>query len=181
MNCTLSNVTKDFLDKYYDILGEMIEEMTTVSNSDSISENFIGIYVPFCRAAAEMSENVLRFTQSLSIQNLADDIADGQNEMQNNLSDINCACSKNSDRDLRLYTRRANAIMCRIFSQMESASFSNSVNQNYLAQMLPLCRGAIDLCENMLRFSVCRELFDLASDNVCTLQCTIKQIKLLTC
>ena len=155
MNCTLSNVTKDFLDKYYDIFGEMIEKMTSASNSDSISENFIRIFIPLCAAAEEMSENVLSYTQSLSIQNLAEDIADIQSDMKDNLSGINCDCAKNSDRDLRLYTRRANAVMCRIFSQMENISFSNSINQNYLAQMLPLCQGAVDMCENMLCFSVC--------------------------
>lgn len=180
MNYTLSNVTKDFWDKYYDILGKMITEMTAVTNSDSISQNFINIFAPLCHGAEEMAKNVLRFTQSIAVQKTAEYIVSNQSKTQNILKGIDCECVKNPDRDLRLYTRKANSRICRIFAESENAAVSNSINKSFVRQILPVYKGEYALCENMLMFSVCKELHDFANKNMHTLRHTVRQIKSLS-
>ena len=49
--CRLSHVAKTYLDTFECILSEMIQEMTEVELTDSISDNFIIQMIPHHRAA----------------------------------------------------------------------------------------------------------------------------------
>ena len=56
---TFSNVTSTYLQTYHSILNNMIQSITKVDLSDSISYNFILQILPHCQAAIQMSENLL--------------------------------------------------------------------------------------------------------------------------
>ena len=59
-NSYLTNSARNYLKEFYDILDEMIEEMTEVKLTDSISHNFIMQMIPHHMAAIEMSVNILQ-------------------------------------------------------------------------------------------------------------------------
>ncbi len=58
---TFSNVTSTYLQTYRSILNNMIQSITKVEPSDSISYNFILQILPHCQAAIQMSENALQY------------------------------------------------------------------------------------------------------------------------
>ncbi|MGE7921159.1 hypothetical protein ACQKM9_19790 [Viridibacillus sp. NPDC093762] len=57
-NFPLSIVTKKYLRAYYKILDTMIKNMTNVTLTNSISDNFILQMIPHHRAAITMSKNI---------------------------------------------------------------------------------------------------------------------------
>ena len=56
-----SNVTMDYLCRFYEILSDMIKGMTEAELTCSISHNFIVQMIPHHQGAIRMSENALRF------------------------------------------------------------------------------------------------------------------------
>ena len=63
-----SNVTKDYLMRYHEILEGMIQNMTHAVLSDSISHNFIIQMVYHHQGTIEMAQNLLRFTTNVPLQ-----------------------------------------------------------------------------------------------------------------
>ena len=70
-NQRLSNVAKAYLCRFYEILEQMIEDMTGAELTDSLSHNFIVQMIPHHMAAIEMSENLLQYTTCVPLQNIA--------------------------------------------------------------------------------------------------------------
>ncbi|MGN0171153.1 MAG: hypothetical protein ACI39E_00035 [Acutalibacteraceae bacterium] len=67
----LSDVTKDYLCSYQDILYTMIGEMTNAPLTDSISHNFIVQMIPHHEAAIDMARSLLRCTTCIPLQTIA--------------------------------------------------------------------------------------------------------------
>lgn len=60
-------------------------------------------------------------------------------------------------------------ILDRMIEGMESACLTNSISQNFIIQMIPHHRAAIQMCENVLKYTTCEPLRDIAS-NIITMQ-----------
>lgn len=92
--CPLSNNTKAYIERFECILNEMIDQMSSVSFTESISGNFIVQMIPHHKAAIEMSENALRFSICTELVPLLEAIIlsqkKGIREMQQLLAKINC-------------------------------------------------------------------------------------------
>lgn len=71
-----------------------------------------------------------------------------------------CGCEgvKNTGQELCLYQRRFQQITGRMFGDMEWACSTNDVNGNFMREMIPHHRGAVQMSENALRFPICPEL-----------------------
>ncbi|MDO4300269.1 MAG: DUF305 domain-containing protein [Clostridia bacterium] len=156
----LSNVTKDYLSIFYYILDEMIKGMTGAELTDSISHNFIVQMIPHHKAAIEMSENILKYTTNIPLQNIATQIISEQTKSIENMEKILCSCSclNNSPRDLSMYQRRMNQIMKTMFCEMENAPDTNNINADFIREMIPHHRGAIEMSKNALQYDICNEL-----------------------
>ena len=74
----LSRLSQKYLTRYREITENMICKMNGADFTDSISQNFINQMIPHHEAAIEMSQNLLRYTTNLPLQNLADKIISGQ-------------------------------------------------------------------------------------------------------
>lgn len=159
-NCIFSNVTKDYLSKFYCILDQMIQGMTSPELSCSISHNFIVQMIPHHRAAIEMSQNILCYTTDIALQNIALNIIEMQTQSIENMCDIEYSCSmcKNSQQDFCLYQRQFDIITQTMFSEMGNACSTNNINANFMREMIPHHKGAIRMSENALRFDICPEL-----------------------
>lgn len=156
----LSNVTKEYLDTFHCILDDMIKGMTEAELTDSISHNFIVQMIPHHRAAIEMSRNILRYTTNIPLQNIAEGIIQEQTKSIENMLDIKERCSQkiNSERDVYLYQRRVDRIIEPMFNAMENARTNNNVNGDFMREMIPHHRGAIEMSENVLQYEICPEL-----------------------
>ena len=69
--CRLSNNTRDYAKRYECILDKMIDQMTCVKMTNSISAGFITQMIIHHRAAIEMSKNLLCYTTNIPLQDIA--------------------------------------------------------------------------------------------------------------
>lgn len=158
--CLLSEDSKTYLCCFYQILDEMIQGMTTVGLTQSISHNFIVQMIPHRRAAIRMSTNILRFTENSSLRRIAQRIIDQQTQGIGQMEEALSACTQltNPQVDLRLYQRRMDLIYRGMYAQMGSAPENNRLGSVFMREMIPHHQGAIRMAENALKYDVCTEL-----------------------
>lgn len=158
--CPLSGDAKTYLCCFYQILDEMIQGMTTACLNQSISHNFIVQMIPHHRAAVQMSENILRFSENRAVRRLAQRIVEEQTqgiaEMEAALP-VCCQLS-NPQLDLRLYQRRMDLIYRDMYAQMGAAPENNRLSAVFMREMIPHHLGAVRMAENTLKYDVCLEL-----------------------
>lgn len=159
----LSNVTKNYLAEFHCILDDMIKGMTSAQLSDSISHNFIVQMIPHHQAAIRMSENLLKYTTFIPLQDIALQIISEQTKSIADMQNTECSCSKitNSERDLCLYERRTNQILNNMFEKMRTACSDNDVNGNFMREMIPHHEGAVEMSQNTLQYDICPELIPI--------------------
>lgn len=162
MSCIqqFSDVTKNYLCRFYKILDEMIEGMTNAELTSSLSHNFIVQMIPHHRAAIEMSENLLQFTTFVPLQHIAQNII---NDKPKVLKTCKKSCLivhgfQTRNRDLCLYDRRFRQITQTMFSQMCNACSDNNINADFMREMIPHHQGAIKMSKNVLQYPICPEL-----------------------
>lgn len=179
----LSDVTKDYVNEFYCILDEMIREMTQVEMTESISGNFIMQMIPHHQAAIEMSYNILRFTTDLCVQEIAQRIIREQTQSIENMCAVREACGQicNTPRDVCLYRRRTQQIMETMFRGMEHACTTNQINQDFMREMIPHHRGAVEMSENALRYPICPELKPILEAIIVSQKRGIRQMQSLLC
>lgn len=180
----LSNAAKDYLSEFYCILDRMIQGMTQAELTDSISYNFIVQMIPHHQAAIEMSENILKYTTWVPLQNIATQIITEQTKSIENMEKIKCTCGQlcNPRQDLCLYQRRVNQIMDTMFCEMEHARSSNQINGNFLREMIPHHRGAVKLSETTLQYDICDGLVPILNSIIVSQKRGIRQMtELLQC
>lgn len=158
--CELSNVAKEYLNTFYCILDQMIIGMTDAELCDSISHNFIVQMIPHHRAAIEMSENLLKYTTCIPLQNIALQIIKEQTESIENMQEALCECSQvlNPNEVVEVYQCKVDEILNQMFSAMENAPGTNQINANFMREMIPHHKGAIALSRHALCSDICPEL-----------------------
>lgn len=158
--CLLSEDSKTYLCCFYQILDEMIQGMTTAGLNQSISHNFIVQMIPHHKAAIQMSNNILRFTENSFVRRVAQRIIEEQTQGIGRLEEALAACNQltNPQMDLRLYQRRMDLIYREMYAKMGSALESNALAAIFTREMIPHHQGAIRMAENALKYDVCTEL-----------------------
>lgn len=182
--CILSNVTKQYLDEFYCILEKMIQEMTQVHLNNSISQNFIVQMIPHHKAAIEMSENILKYTTNITIQNIAERIINEQTESIEKMEEAqsDCACFENTQKDLYLYNQKNEKILQTMFYGMKKSQSTNRINCNFMREMIPHHEGAVRMSENALKYDICPELIPILKSIITSQKHGIMQMtNLLRC
>ncbi|GGH23286.1 DUF305 domain-containing protein [Paenibacillus segetis] len=156
-HCELSLVTKAYLDTFFKILNNMIQNMTSVHLTNSISDIFIRQMVPHHLAAIEMSNNILKYTTNLELQGIALNIIAEQTQSIANMQAIQQQCSlmTNTDFERSHYMDRFKEISETMFFEMGSAQITNGVNANFVREMIPHHEGAVRMSNNVLHFNIC--------------------------
>lgn len=156
----LSQVAKNYLCGFYEILDDMIDGMTGADLNRSLSHNFIVQMIPHHEAAIRMSESILRYTTFVPLQEIARNII---TEQTKSIADMRAALSacgavENTQEDICLYERRFRSITQTMFREMGCAPGTNNLNADFMREMIPHHQGAIRMLENALRFPICPEL-----------------------
>lgn len=176
--------TKKYLERYCEILGRMIKNMTGVCLTDSISGNFIMQMIPHHMAAIEMSANILKYTENPELKRIASNIISSQKESIENMRKAQecCTAVQNTACDLKQYQKCFEQITNTMFSQMRCAREGNSVDADFLREMLPHHEGAVRLSKNALRYDICAQLIPIL-ERIISSQCRgIEEMKhLLSC
>ncbi len=182
--CRFSHVTKEYLKVFFCILNEMIRGMTEVKLTDSISHNLIMQMIPHHEAAIKMSNNILKYTTDISLQGIALQVITEQTKSIENMRSIvkHCGELNNEEHDLCAYNKTMRQIMQTMFSRMRCAQITNSINCNFMWEMIPHHEGAVEMAKNALEFDICCELRPILQSIIVSQQCGIKQMQeLLRC
>ena len=182
--CQLSNNTQRYLSEFQCILNDMIQGMTGARLGNSISYNFIAQMIPHHQAAIRMCKNLLQYTTSIPLQEIVQQIICEQTRSIENMKNIQCNCGnqRNSERDLCRYQNEMNRIMRNMFSCMENAESTNNIDANFIREMIPHHRGAVEMCENCLQYCVCPGLVPILQNIIASQTRGICQMeKLLEC
>lgn len=179
----LSHVTICYLSRYEEILEEMIREMTGAELTDSISRNFIVQMIPHHRAAIEMSQNLLRYTTFVPLQNIALRIIGEQTKSIEQMTAALPKCTErsNANQEQRLYLRCFQQITETMFSEMGNACGANNINADFMREMIPHHQGAIRMSENTLRFKICPELHPILQSIIVSQRAGVQEMQRLLC
>lgn len=179
--CELSSVAKCYLSRFYDILDEMIRGMTGAELTDSISHNFIVQMIPHHMAAIEMSRNILQYTTLVPLERIAENIIVSQTQSIENMMAVLDCCGelKNTREELDLYMVRFHQITRRMFCDMEEACANNNINADFMREMIPHHKGAIQMSENALRFPICPELKPILTAIITSQQAGVQEMECL--
>lgn len=122
--------TQTYLDEYYCILKQMIDRMTSVQLSCSISYNFIVQMIPHHRAAILMSCNLLKYTNNIALQEVAFTIIKEQTNSIENMNQILLCCQNqmNNEECLCRYQNEMNTIIKTMFLRMSQGCPTNNIN-----------------------------------------------------
>lgn len=154
--------------------------MTAAARTGSISRDFITQMIPHHQAAVEMCENVLRYTVSAPVGELARTIIRQQTRgiavMEAMLRP--CAAVRNSPEEVCRYLRRNDRVLHTMFSAMAHVS-GVGVEQNFLREMLPHHEGAVQMSENALRFCICQPLRPVLQSIIATQEQEIGEMRRL--
>lgn len=160
MKTRLSNVTKAYLETFERILDNMICNMNGADLNNSISHNFIVQMLPHHRAAIQMCENLLQYTTNIELQDICCNIIEEQTKSIANMERVLPSCSRcrNCNADLRSYQCRIDGIKQNMFNCMGNAPATNRINIDFLREMIPHHRGAVEMCEATLQYDICNGL-----------------------
>lgn len=156
----LSCDAQSYINKYRQILNEMIYGMTSADLSDSISHNFIVQMIPHHKAAIEMSKNILNYTENSELAAIAENIISEQTKSIADMRTILALCSRhiNTGSQADLYQRRTDRIMKLMFSDMMRAYSDNRISCDFMREMIPHHMGAIRMSNNALQYDICSGL-----------------------
>lgn len=179
--CQMSNNTKAYLQQFHCILQTMIQEMTSVVLTESLSGSFIAQMIPHHRAAIAMSENLLKYTTNIPLQNIALNIISSQRKSIENMQAVYSRCQFciNTPQDIACYKMQNEAIISTMFCEMSSASADNNIDANFMREMIPHHLGAVRMSENALRYPLCPELVPLLNAIIVSQMEGIRQMQQL--
>ncbi len=177
----IDNCFEIYLQRYKEILNTMIMDMCGAELIDSISHNFIVQMIPHHRAAIEMSENILKYTENSELKEIAERIINEQTQSISDMTAVLEQCSQllNCSCDVQAYQENIKVITEIMFSKMRNAYFDNSVNCDFIREMIPHHEGAVKMSENALRFQICPELTPILNEIITSQKKGIHQMKCL--
>lgn len=177
----LNAAAEAYLSEYRRILDTMIAGMTRAPLTDSISNNFIVQMIPHHRAAIEMSENILRYTQNETLRRIAQNIITEQTKSIQNMKAIYAGCLTliNPSRAVSLYQKRTDSILETMFTDMKNAYSDNNISCDFLREMIPHHMGAVRMSENALNFRLCKGLVPILNAIIISQKRGIRQMQSL--
>lgn len=164
----LSLNTQRYLAEYNAILARMASRMESAEPDGSVSGSFIRQMLPHHEAAIEMSRNLLRYTTNLQLQRIAQNIITGQTRSIEAMERIRrtCANTRNTPQSAARYASCVYGIVETMLAAMESARTVNSIDLNFISEMIPHHEGAVRMSRLALRFSLCPGLVPILNDIV---------------
>ncbi len=185
MDCKtdFSGPVREYLCRFQRILADMIEGMTGAPLTDSISHNFIVQMIPHHRAAIEMSENLLEYSDYEPLRRIAQGIIQEQTQSIQDMEQVLRQCSRleNSPRELGRYERRVRRILGTMFCAMRGACADNNINGNFMREMIPHHLGAIEMSKNALEYDICPELAPILQAIISSQETGVREMRHLLC
>ncbi len=151
---------REYWAEFYRILQNMIREMDSARLGESISYNFIVQMIPHHQAAIDMSKNLLKYTNFVTLEDIAERIIKEQTQSIENMEAIKEQCREktNTPQELGAYQNAIQNIKRIMFSEMGNAYTTNSIDGDFMREMIPHHMGAVRMSRITLEYPICPEL-----------------------
>ncbi len=175
-NC--QNVNK-YLIRFNEILCNMENEMLSQNTTNSITVNFITCMIPHHEAAIYMCENLLKYTNYSPLVQIANNIIQTQTK---GIEQMKCILETtvgyiNSNQDVNCYMNEYFRITNNMISRMKNSPRTNSINYNFTGEMIPHHEGAIEMCNNLLKYQIDPRLKTVAQNIIQEQSEGVRQLK----
>jgi uncharacterized protein (DUF305 family) len=153
--------------------------MNDADLNESISHNFIVQMLPHHRAAVSLSQNLLQYTTNIPLQNLALEMITEQTAGMEALRSVMDECTrfKNPPQQIQRYEQRMDQIMQKMFLEMSKSPIANQINKDYIYEMIPHQKGAVEMAENTLSFDIPPTLVPMLESIILTQSKVIHQLE----
>ena len=158
--------SKEYLDKFDEILNNMSNQMLSQNITNSITINFIRCMIPHHQAAIYMCENLLKYTNFKPLQDIAHNIIKMQTagiEQMREIASTTCGFY-NTRREVNWYYRRYLQITRNMIEKMKNAPRCENINLNFINEMIPHHEGAVEMCNNLLQYRIDPRLAKVAKN-----------------
>ena len=175
----LSDNSKEYLDAYYEIIDSMKSQIFAVELCDSVSKIYIEQILPHKTAGILLSENILKYTTDIEVEVFAKAIIAESNQDIEKLNEIldECTCVHNSDRDIKLYSRKATEIVTNMLTRLNAIQGTNNLNVLYLQAMMYHHEGELALAKNALNYEICDKLKIYINERIIKITAELAVIK----
>lgn len=174
---------KTYLCRFYEILEEMIQKMTSAQITCNISQTFIRQMIPHHEAAIQMSQNILQYTCLAPLQKIAENIITEQTKSIEDMRRALHTCDSyaNTYQELCRYQQCFQQITQMMFCGMRNAPATDCLNADFMREMIPHHKGAIRMSKNALRFPICPELKPILEAIITSQEQGMQEMEQLLC
>lgn len=165
-NQNMSDDACRYLKRFDEILYEMSYKMLSQNITNSITTNFIECMIPHHQAAIYMCENLLKYTNYPPLIKIATDIIQTQTKGIEEMKEV-LKTSKNytnSKVNVRWYMNKYFRITKHMINRMKNSLRTKNINLNFTSEMIPHHEGAIQMCNNLLQYSIDPKLKAIAEN-----------------
>lgn len=180
-NIYASSKTQDYISMYNKIYREMACKIKSTDFNKSISHNFIVQITQHHIANIDMYENILKYTANVKLQDISYNMI---NTQKKNIADLKkllhyCGDVSNNEKDLKAYKEKSIFIIDNMLKKMENAEATQNLNCTFIREIIPCHNGAIEICQNAVKYPLCNGLKPIISNIVSSQKRVIRQMKIL--
>ncbi len=178
-NCPMNEVTSAYIGAYCDICRNMENNMTEITLTDSISQNFINQMIPHHQGGLQMCENILKYSDCQSVRCLAGIMITEQKQGIADMQKIydSSANFVNTDADNEYCQLCFNEISQNMFYCMRNAKTVDSVNADFLYEMIQHHAGAVRMSMNVMRYPIAPALRSICCNIIRTQNRQIEKMR----
>jgi len=169
----------NYLIRFNQILCNMENKMLSQNITNNITINFITCMIPHHQAAIYLCENLLKYTNYPPLIQIANNIIETQT---NGIEQMQCILETtvgyiNSNQNVNRYMNEYFKITKNMISRMKNSPRTNSINYNFTGEMIPHHEGAIQMCNNLLKYQIDSRLRDVAQNIIQEQSQGVKELK----
>ncbi len=174
-----ANEVKKYLKEYDQILYEMQNKMYTSKVTNNITLDFIRCMTAHHKAAIEMCENLLKYTNYYPLMEVANNITATQEHGIIQMKKVASMAKeyRNHPMEVNDYMRGYLNITGNMIYKMDNSLRSMDINLDFISEMIPHHEGAILMCENLLNYNIDPRLGEIAMNMIKEQTEGIKQLK----
>ncbi len=156
MECQKVLRAKSYLARFDQILCEMSDKMLLAKPCNSITLYFIECMIPHHQAAIYMCQSLLEYTSYPPLQEIARDIIQTQTRGIEQMQEIARTTMGyfNTKQEMECYTKKYLSITQNMIYKMKNSPRCVNINLNFINEMIPHHEGAIEMCNNLLKYCI---------------------------
>ncbi len=166
MNYNNMLMAREYILRFDQILDEMASKMTSQQFINNITIDFTRCMIPHHQAAIYMCENLLKYINYKPLEKIAKNIIVMQTKGIEQMKEIERTAIRfnNYPINVECYRSEYNQIVNNMISQMRNSPRCLNINLNFTNEMIPHHKGAVLMCENLLKYRIDPRLIVVAKN-----------------